>query len=502
MSAATRWRGHCLGCTRERDVESRPTHAMKVLCDDCAQKPHKPPSATVEDIAQTNGKTPRAAARTLTLTPASTIKSGRVRWLWNGWVPLGALTVVAGEPGLGKSILTGAHLAACITRGALAGELHGKPADVLIASAEDDWSAVILPRLMAANANLERVHRVDVSDDDGAGTFTLPDDVRRLEVALDALAAAGRTVAMLVIDPIGAFLSAGTDSHKDASVRRALTPSAQLAMDRGMAVVAVAHLTKDQSQRLMSRVSGSVAFGAAPRSVIGFARDPDDPDGEQGADRIIVHAKSNVGRYATSLTARIESRMVDTHDGLADTGFLRITGESTIGVDDLQRGRDDDGPDCEEAIGLALAGGPRPSREVKAQITAELGCSRRTVERAAVRMHGRDEIVIEKSGFPPTSTWALANGDTPLATNHHALRVANGQAPMDTGIAGNGASNGDMSPGGVANGNGHDPDAELERLQEKFPDLTETAARCRCSSPVVGVDDDGDPVCSKCGRAS
>ena len=50
--------------------------------------------------------------------------------------------------------------------------------------------------------------------------------------------------------------------------------------------------------------------------------------------------------------------------------------------------------------------------------------------------------------------------------------------------------------------NGHDPGAELERLQAKFPDLTELPARCRCPAPVVGVDDDGDAVCTKCGRAS
>jgi hypothetical protein len=415
------------------------------------------------------------SGRKLTLTTADCIKSGRVRWLWDGWVPLGALTVVAGEPGLGKSTLTGAHLAACITRGALAGELHGNPADVLIASAEDDWSAVIVPRLMAANGNLERVHRVDISDDDGAGTFILPDDVKRLELALDVLAEAGRTVAMLVVDPIGAFLSAGTDSHKDASVRRALTPAAQLAMDRGMAVVAVAHLTKDASARLMSRVSGSVAFGAAPRSVIGFARDPDDPDGEQGADRIIVHAKSNVGRYATSLTARVESRIVDTHDGLADTGFLRITGKSSIGVDDLQRGRDDDGPDAEDAIGQALAAGGRPSREVKAAVAAEIGCSRKTVQRAAMRMRKRGEIDVAEGGFPRTTTWTLLGEDTPVGTHDHPLSVPTEGTPMDTGVSANGSSNGDTAGVVVPIGNGH-------------------RAVCLCAAPADLTDD------GRCGR--
>jgi RecA-family ATPase len=234
----------------------------------------------------------------VSLTAADTIKSGPVRWLWQGWVPLGALSVVAGEAGLGKSTLTGAHLTGSVTRGAVAGELHGKPHDVLIASAEDDWPAVIVPRLMAANADLERVHRVDVEDEHGAGMLTLPTDVKRLELALDGLKADGRPVAMIVIDPIGAFLSAETDSHKDASVRRALAPLAQLASARQLAVVVVAHLNKDDSQRIMTRVSGSVAFGAAARSVLGFVRDPDDADGEQGADRVLVHCKTNVGKYA------------------------------------------------------------------------------------------------------------------------------------------------------------------------------------------------------------
>ena len=476
-ATAKRWVGRCRGCNRDREVESRSTHHERVLCDECVKRPYRLPSASPVDgaeVAQTNGKP--TSGRKLTLTPADSIKSGRVRFLLDGWVPLAAVTMVGGEAGLGKSTYTGAYLAAGVTRGALAGELHGNPADVVIASYEDDWGAVIVPRLMAANANLERVHRIDVQDEDGVGTFTVPNDVRRLELALDALAGVGRTVAMIVVDPVGASLSAGIDSHKDASVRRALGPLAQLAMDRGLAVVCVAHLTKDASARLMSRVSGSVAFGAAPRSVIGFARDPDDPDGEQGADRVIVHAKSNVGRYATSLMARVESRTVDTHDGLADTGFLRITGESSIGVDDLQRGRDDDGPDCEEAIGLALAAGARPSREVKAEVATEIGCSRKTVQRAAMRMRERGELDVVEGGFPRTTTWTLLGEDTPVGTHDHPLSVPTEGTPMSTGVSANGSSNGDTAGVVVPIGNGHRPACSCVT-----PDKADDDGRCvRC----------------------
>src|SRR4051812_30864844 len=92
--------------------------------------------------ARDNGTQPTEGRR-LSLTPASDIRSGGVRWLSRDRIPLGGLTVIAGEKGLGKSIYSNAHLVAALTRGELEGELHGQPADVLIATAEDSWAAVI-----------------------------------------------------------------------------------------------------------------------------------------------------------------------------------------------------------------------------------------------------------------------------------------------------------------------------------------------------------------------
>jgi hypothetical protein len=376
--------------------------------------------------------------RTVKLTNAAAITARRVRWMWRDWIPLRGLVVVAGEPGLGKSTFTNAHLVAKLTRGALDGELTGRPVDVLVATAEDDWEMVVKPRLMAAGADLARVHRVEVLDPkDGASLLTLPGDVRLLEDAIAGLRAQGRTVGMVVVDPIGAFLSEATDSHKDAHVRRALAPLADLAIRLDLVALAVAHLNKDASQRLLLRLSGAGAFGAAPRSVLGFARDPDDPDGEQGCERVIVHAKSNWGRYATSLAVRIESRQVDTDDGMTDVGYLRITGESTVGVEDLQgTGRRDDQAGIEEAIAAALADGPQPARAVKATVRAEAECSTRTVERAAARMERNGELSASRDGFPAVTTWRLAVATPPVATHPVSPRVATEETRIDTGSFG------------------------------------------------------------------
>jgi hypothetical protein len=344
------------------------------------------------------------------------------------------MIVVAGEKGLGKSIYTNAYLPAKLTRGDLDGELRGKPADVLVITAEDDWASVIKPRLIAHGADVNRVHRVRVLDETGQLTLTLPDDVPLIEAQLNRLKAEGRQVAMIVIDPIGAFMSERTDSHKDAQVRRALAPLAAMAERRDLAIIVVAHLNKDESRRLISRVSGSGAFVNAARSVLGFARDPGDPDGEQGNQRVLVHVATNWGRYAPSLGMRIESLSVDVDDGsIADVGHMVLTGEIDVSVEDLQRGATEDGrADTEEKIAAKLAGGARPSHEVKAEVAAELGRARKTVERAGTRMANRGEMRIESGGFPRTTTWALSR-DSSVRTPLEAVSVPTDESRIDNG---------------------------------------------------------------------
>ena len=257
--------------------------------------------------AAANGSGALLERRRVVLTLASALTPKRLRWLWRLRLPLPGLSLGAGEPGLGKSILT-VGLASDVTRGRLDGDLRGQPRDVLVATAEDNFDSVVWGRLVAAGADMDRVHRVHVEDHDGEELLTLPDDVAEIEARCEELAARGRPVALVVVDPVTAFIGGGVDTHRDAAVRRVLAPLAGLAERQGLAVLGVAHLNKDRAAKLLARVGGSVAFGAAPRSVLAFARHPDDSDGEQGIERVIVHAKSNYGRYAPSLAARIESR--------------------------------------------------------------------------------------------------------------------------------------------------------------------------------------------------
>src|SRR5687767_7294226 len=99
--------------------------------------------------------------------PATTgldgVRPRPVRWLVDRYIPLGKLTMFAGDGGHGKSTLTLA-LAAAVTPGRAAFGLNylpPPPADVLLISCEDDYEDTIVPRLLANGATLSRVRRVD-----------------------------------------------------------------------------------------------------------------------------------------------------------------------------------------------------------------------------------------------------------------------------------------------------------------------------------------------------
>src|SRR5690242_10822264 len=113
-------------------------------------------------------------SRQVKLTPASSIFVRPVRWLWLQRLALGTLALIGGREGIGKSICA-YTLGAMITRGKLAGVYEGTPRSVIVAASEDSWEHTIVPRLMAAGADLERVFRVDVVTMDAIDTaLSLP----------------------------------------------------------------------------------------------------------------------------------------------------------------------------------------------------------------------------------------------------------------------------------------------------------------------------------------
>ncbi len=318
--------------------------------------------------------------REVVLTKASRLTPEPIAWAWRERLPLGALTTFAGQQGLGKTLVA-MKVVADATRGGLDGDLDGQPATCLVATAEDALESVLLPRLIAADADRQRVHFVTAREGGVEQPLTLPDDAAALAKKAEAVEAR-----LVVIDPLGAFLPGHTDSHKDADVRRALAPVATLAADRRLAVLAVAHLNKGTASDALIRISGSGAFTAAPRSVLILGADPDDADAERGGRRILAHAKSNLGPLAPSLACRIEGREVEASDGNSiSTALIAFEGESGHSARDvlLIPSEEERGARCEavEFLVARLANGPIRSKELFSA-GRDAGISESTLRRA------------------------------------------------------------------------------------------------------------------------
>jgi hypothetical protein len=209
----------------------------------------------------------------------STIPSKKIEWLWPWRIARGKLTIFSGLPDCNKST-TALDLAARVTVGGPlpAGEGQAPLGDVIIFSAEDDPADTLRPRLEVAGADLDRIHYVKMikaKKGEHKRGFDLTQDIARLERKIIEVGAK-----LVIIDPVSAYLGkpGKLDSYRITDVRATLSPVEEMAARCGAAVIGIDHLNKKSGLKALLRVGGSIAFAAAPRSLIIFARDEEDPD--------------------------------------------------------------------------------------------------------------------------------------------------------------------------------------------------------------------------------
>jgi hypothetical protein len=265
---------------------------------------HAPPAAKKDKEAEPQ----RLVARTF-----DQIESRPVFWLAKGRIPYGKVTVLDGDPGLGKSTLL-LDIAARVTGAGNGFDPDHNPigrgiGNVCILSAEDDPEDTIRPRLELAGAQLSRVHLLEavVGGEDGARPLEIPEDLGLIESCLQKI-----EPHLLIIDPLMAFLGK-VDSNNDQSIRKALYALSQMAKRVGCAIVCQRHLNKGNSPKAMYRGGGSIAISAHARCALLVAEDPDDPQ-----KRVLAVVKANLSVKAPTMRFVLEPVSV-TLDGTPDT---------------------------------------------------------------------------------------------------------------------------------------------------------------------------------------
>ena len=342
---------------------------------------------------------------------ASTVRTRGISWLWPGYFALGKLSIVEGDPGDGKSILTVDLAARWSTGSPMPDASDGTgPWPIIMVSAEDDMEDTIVPRLISAGARLDGIHLIV----HGA----TPDEPFDFSSGLSYVESLARRTGARVItfDPLMAFLGEKTDSHNDASVRRALQPLKTLAHRTGAAVIAVRHLNKGGSGgKAIYRGGGSIAFTGAARATFLVAPDPRDP-----VVRVFACVKSNLAAKPPSLRYSIEAGE-DGQPFIEWRGAVDITAQGVLDGPE----REDEYDDEEKAVKrrarrmeadfleFILRDGPKPWADIVAAGKGD-GFSEITLRRARADI-GLEKVTGSEGGR--SVTWALPGPLAPLLTS-------------------------------------------------------------------------------------
>jgi hypothetical protein len=332
-------------------------------------------------------------------TDQSVIHSGAVRlsdvaaeavdWLWLGRLGRGKLTLIDGDPGLGKSLLT-LDFSARLTMGATWPD--GLPCavsgSVLLMGAEDGLADTVRPRLDAAGADVHRVYALPTVGTAGSEhPPSIPDDIPAIEAELVATGAV-----LLVVDPLMAFLGGDVNSHRDQDVRRALAPLAAMADRLGVAVLVVRHLNKSSGGPAIYRGGGSIGLAGAARIVLAVGADPEDE-----SRRILAAVKANLTVAPPSLAYRLVEAAGAVRIDWLGTSTITAGQLLAVPVNDEERSVLADACDfLRDRLGDAWVEASVVTKEA-----AQAGISSATLKRAKARL----EVASERKGFGSEGRW-------------------------------------------------------------------------------------------------
>lgn len=449
----------------------------------------------------------------LDIITASDVELSRVVYVWDARIPRGAMTLMPGEEGIGKTTV-GIRIMADLTRGTLPGEHYGTPRDVLVIATEDGLGDVFVPRLREAGADLTRVHivRARIAMDGTSHEVIVPRD-------LPVLAEAVRRwdVALVWIDSLVTTLPDELKSISYKDTAKVLKALGHWAETERIAVAAPWHLNKASGSDTAIRIMDSRAFRTAIRSMLLIVGDPEAPEGgpPQG---LVALDKANAGtlavpalryriRAAHYVVAEVDDDTGEVHDVAASCGVVEWIGQAEGDGRELARSylapriEKDDEPGTWLREHLTEHGETLRADAMKAG--AEAGFSLEQIKRAARRLpvHSREETGQDPQTGRPfrRALWSVAqsvpqsvaiHADAPTAPTGEGSHTPT--TPIDAGQA--------QSVRLVRSVRGAPTEATGattgETTDTNTGDVLGSCAVCYAPTPRFG--DNGSPLCDRC----
>jgi putative DNA primase/helicase len=409
------------------------------------------PILKAEDLQRDEGKQQRQSKATLV--HLADVVSQPVKWLWRGYIPLGKLTILDGDPGLGKSLLT-LDIAARVTTARAMPESGvsdlTEPANVILLSAEDDPADTLRPRLEVAKADLTRVVALTAIREEDNERFPCLGDLSAIRETL-----VQTNAKLLIVDPFMAYLSSEVNSFRDQDIRRILAPFSALAAETRAAVVVVRHLNKSTGGNPLYRGGGSIGIIGAARSGLLVAKDPDDDE-----RRILAVTKSNLAKIPSALAYHVIASAND----IPSITWQGVTAHTASALLVQQNNTDEDRSALDEAkdfIRETLYHGGKEVKEIHKE-ARNAGISEATLRRAKTVL----QVVVKKQGNflakEQKWVWSLPEGAQDLSEDAQTREHAHLQANIEK----NTRNDADFSEGAQGSENEHLQGAN-EHLQEE-----------------------------------
>jgi putative DNA primase/helicase len=340
---------------------------------------------------QADKNTPAEIVRRL----ASDITPEIIEWLWDKRIPMGKIALFAGNPDNAKSLAATSVAAICSTgRDFPDGSQNTlPPSEVLMLIGEDDEHDTVVPRLMAAGADMTKIHLPE-----GIARSNNSDSELRLDIDLPALEAYLEKypgIKLIIVDPISNYLG-DVSMIAEQDVRRSvLTPLKKVAARYGVAFINVMHLNKKSELDAISRVGGAMAFIGVSRSSWLFTRDAAD-DGKPSDNFSMSPIKNNLVKASGGLAFSVTAKPIQIGNKTTDVPYvvwgdvIQKSADEALdsrhqhrqGERHRPQGTDDKFQVAVQFLTETLADGAKPATDIIDEARNRVSVSKRTLDYA------------------------------------------------------------------------------------------------------------------------
>lgn len=236
------------------------------------------------------------------------LKPTKTKWLWYPYIPRGKITLMTADPGTGKTFFT-LYIAAMVTNGEpfFGSEDFRARQCVVYQSNEDGLADTLLPRLLLFKPEPDLDNFTAYDEEQHPLDFSMTDTIEKIM--------RDKHPALMIFDPLQAYLGADVDMHRANQVRPVLAKLGHLAEKYDCAIMLIMHNSKMSTDPLY-RALGSIDFVGIARSMLVMGRHPDNRE-----QRVICHEKSSLAAPGQSIVFHIDPE----NGGVVFDGFSELT---------------------------------------------------------------------------------------------------------------------------------------------------------------------------------